>query len=437
MVGLGVLLPRDFLERQPIRWQKSQKKRGAIHQLQRLSQRREKIVAKAMRNAERDSERHLADRQAAVEAATGSTAGASARREARVSRCTPFASRPRGLWAAELQPNQALIVTLPRGVRLRLLRASLSAASPSPKSTLVRCRVPASPAVATLCHLRGDSAIPTLEAARAGAAAMSLGDAAVASRPLRTEFSWLDGRCALAAEGSSAVHLIGHFFKDRRALRDDRTRSAKAARDTSHSTQQAIADQRTADPVTSAQAPPSRSGSAPAAASVSDGAAARVDRPPVPPARVPTAQPAGVAAATTAISRSAAPSAGIAAAPPSGMMEHPNGLKFVDVVEGTGRAAARGDRLAVKYEGMTARRPGEWHTFDDNRGKLMHFVLGMGEVIRGWDQGLIGMRRGGTRRLVVPAHLGYGARGAGAKIAPDATLVFQVRLMNVQPAAPG
>lgn len=407
MVGLGVLLPRDFLERQPIRWQKSQRKRGAIHQLQRLNQRREKIAAKAMRNAARDSERHLADRQAAVESATGAAAGAAARREARVSRCTPFAARPRGLWAAELQPNQALIVTLPRGVRLRLLRASLSAASPSPKPTLVRCRVPASPAVATLCHLRGDSAIPNPEAARA---AVSFGDHASASRPLCIEFSWLDGRCALAAEGVSAVHLIGHFSKDRRALQDDRNQSTKATRATARPAKAESGDQRLAAPAPGAPAPTSRGEAAPAAASVSGGTAALVGQASPPPA-------------------------GMVAAPPSGMVGHPSGLKWLDVVAGTGRAAARGDRLAVKYEGMTARRPGEWHTFDDNRGKLMHFVLGMGEVIRGWDLGLVGMRRGGTRRLVVPSQLGYGARGAGAKIAPDATLVFQVRLMNVQPAA--
>jgi len=158
MVGLGVLLPRDFLERQPIRWQKSQKKRGAIHQLQRLNQKREKLEAKAMRNAERDEKRFLAERAARNEAATGVVTDKAVRQAALVSRCTPFASRSSGVWAAELQPNKALVVTFPRGVRLRLLRASLAADTPLPKPTCVRCRVQASPTVTTLCQLRGEAA---------------------------------------------------------------------------------------------------------------------------------------------------------------------------------------------------------------------------------------------------------------------------------------
>ena len=69
--------------------------------------------------------------------------------------------------------------------------------------------------------------------------------------------------------------------------------------------------------------------------------------------------------------------------------------------------------------------------FDDNRGKNFHFTLGDGDVIRGWDLGLVGMKLGGTRRIIIPASLGYGTRGSGP-ILPDATLMFEVHLDNVQ-----
>jgi len=81
---------------------------------------------------------------------------------------------------------------------------------------------------------------------------------------------------------------------------------------------------------------------------------------------------------------------------------------------------------------MASHGPGDWRVFDDNKGRQFHFTLGRGEVLAGWDAGLLGMRCGGTRRLIVPPSLGYGARGAGP-VPPEATLVFEVRLLNVQP----
>ena len=87
--------------------------------------------------------------------------------------------------------------------------------------------------------------------------------------------------------------------------------------------------------------------------------------------------------------------------------------------------------VAPAYLEPTAESPCCVVQFDDNRGKNFHFALGEGSVIRGWDQGLVGMKCGGTRRLIVPPALGYGARGTGP-ILPNATLVFEVHLDNVQ-----
>ena len=90
-----------------------------------------------------------------------------------------------------------------------------------------------------------------------------------------------------------------------------------------------------------------------------------------------------------------------------------------------------GDLLTVKYSGQTNDADGEFFMFDDNRGRPMQFTLGAGEVVRGWDRGMVGMRVGGIRRLVIPPMLGYGARGAGV-IPPNAMLVFECEVVNVQ-----
>ena len=95
-----------------------------------------------------------------------------------------------------------------------------------------------------------------------------------------------------------------------------------------------------------------------------------------------------------------------------------------------GQRAARGNKLTVKYVGLAPGSGGEFRQFDSNGGKSFSFTLGDGEVIRGWDAGLLGMRQGGTRRLVVPPELGYGERGAGP-VPPRATLIFEIDLLNV------
>ena len=118
------------------------------------------------------------------------------------------------------------------------------------------------------------------------------------------------------------------------------------------------------------------------------------------------------------------------------MITTPSGLQFQDTVEGSGETATAGRRVRVHYTGWLhdASAPeGRGRKFDSSkdRGSPFSFHLGAGEVIRGWDEGVQGMKVGGTRVLVIPAALGYGARGAGGVIPPNATLVFEVDLLGV------
>ena len=106
-----------------------------------------------------------------------------------------------------------------------------------------------------------------------------------------------------------------------------------------------------------------------------------------------------------------------------------SGLIYDDVTEGQGEVAKAGQRVTVHYTG--------WLTngtkFDSSKDRNDPFVfsLGAGQVIRGWDEGVQGMKIGGVRKLTIPADLGYGARGAGGVIPPNATLVFEVELLGV------
>jgi peptidylprolyl isomerase len=111
--------------------------------------------------------------------------------------------------------------------------------------------------------------------------------------------------------------------------------------------------------------------------------------------------------------------------------EPPADLVIVDEVVGEGQPAVPGATVVVHYAGVS------WSTgaeFDAswNRGLPFDFQLGVGQVIAGWDQGVVGMRIGGRRRLTIPPHLGYGARGAGGVIGPNETLVFVVDLLGVR-----
>ncbi len=109
-----------------------------------------------------------------------------------------------------------------------------------------------------------------------------------------------------------------------------------------------------------------------------------------------------------------------------------SGLQYEDKVLGTGEAAQSGQRVTVHYTGWLYQDGEAGEKFDSSkdRGEPFEFPLGAGHVIRGWDEGVQGMSVGGTRRLVIPPELGYGARGAGGVIPPNATLLFEVDFLG-------
>ena len=110
-------------------------------------------------------------------------------------------------------------------------------------------------------------------------------------------------------------------------------------------------------------------------------------------------------------------------------IQYDNGLIVQDIVVGTGKTAANGDTLSAHYIGKLENGT----VFDESydRGQPLQFVLGAGELIKGWDIGLGGMKEGGKRKLIIPPELGYGARGAGNAIPPNATLLFEIELVSV------
>jgi FKBP-type peptidyl-prolyl cis-trans isomerase FkpA len=111
----------------------------------------------------------------------------------------------------------------------------------------------------------------------------------------------------------------------------------------------------------------------------------------------------------------------------------PSGLQYQDTVEGAGEVATKGADVSVHYTGWLYDNGEKGAKFDSSkdRGTPFGFPLGAGHVIRGWDEGVQGMKVGGTRVLVIPPELGYGARGAGGVIPPNATLMFEVELLGV------
>jgi len=106
----------------------------------------------------------------------------------------------------------------------------------------------------------------------------------------------------------------------------------------------------------------------------------------------------------------------------------PSGLRITDVEVGTGAEAIAGQSVTVNYRGSLT----SGKEFDSSYGRgPFSFRLGGGQVIQGWDEGVAGMKVGGKRKLVIPPDLGYGSRGAGGVIPPDATLIFEVELLKV------
>lgn len=106
-----------------------------------------------------------------------------------------------------------------------------------------------------------------------------------------------------------------------------------------------------------------------------------------------------------------------------------SGLKYVDETVGDGASPNKGDMVSVHYTGFLT----DGTKFDSSvdRGQPFQFKIGVGQVIKGWDEGVMSMNIGGKRKLIVPPELGYGARGAGGVIPPNATLVFDVELLGI------
>ena len=105
-------------------------------------------------------------------------------------------------------------------------------------------------------------------------------------------------------------------------------------------------------------------------------------------------------------------------------------LKITDMILGSGKETTKGALLIVQYEGFLE----DGTKFDSSldRGRPFQFVFGTGRVIKGWDMGLVGMREGGKRHLVVPSHLAYGERQIGTLIKPHSNLIFTVELLEVR-----
>ena len=107
-----------------------------------------------------------------------------------------------------------------------------------------------------------------------------------------------------------------------------------------------------------------------------------------------------------------------------------SGLQYEDLTVGTGESPKKGDTVSVHYTGTLTN--GKKFDSSRDRGQPFQFKIGVGQVIKGWDEGVMTMKVGGRRKLIIPPELGYGARGAGGVIPPNATLVFDVELLGVK-----
>ena len=117
-----------------------------------------------------------------------------------------------------------------------------------------------------------------------------------------------------------------------------------------------------------------------------------------------------------------------------GPVTTPSGLKITDSKEGTGPSPKTGQTCVMHYTGWLYENGSKGKKFDSSvdRGQPFEFPIGTGRVIKGWDEGVATMKVGGKRTLIIPPDLGYGARGAGGVIPPNATLLFEVELLGVK-----
>jgi peptidylprolyl isomerase len=144
------------------------------------------------------------------------------------------------------------------------------------------------------------------------------------------------------------------------------------------------------------------------------------DTSPVVPTPVPTIAPTSSSAGTAGSEESVVTTA--------------SGLQYIEIAPGSGEAPNKGDVVSVHYRGTLD----DGTVFDNSydRGQPIQFALGRAMVIAGWDEGIAMMRQGGKAKLIIPPSLGYGAAGAGGVIPPNATLTFEVELVNIQPGPP-
>lgn len=153
--------------------------------------------------------------------------------------------------------------------------------------------------------------------------------------------------------------------------------------------------------------------------------------------RIISQQPTKTAVHVTTTPATPTPSAGPATPPPlAGTSITPvtlaGGLEYADVKVGTGKAAQTGSSVSVEYTGWLASNGQKFDSSYDHGGQPFTLTLGQHQVIPGWEEGLVGMKAGGTRRLLIPPALGYGSAGSGSAIPPNATLIFDVTVLSVQ-----
>lgn len=309
MKTLGPLLPRDFLERQPERWKRSQRKRGALKVLKRMQAKREKLEEKTMRNVRNDAavgaQPKLAKKSSPPQAPKDAMAVV-----ARKSSSTGFGPLARGFWGAHLMPNEPLVVSIPEGAHLRLFHAALSSDVPLSESsvfaiTAVRCRTPATKIPTTLCYLQHALPDPNVSASHVLTNHLD-------SAQLQLVFTQArDGRCAIAAEGPHSVHLLGMYSRDRN-VHFDAMAEGKAA----------VASE--------------PKGSLPEGAAI---------------------LPTNVRGKSESNANSKPVGHGKQEAE---IHQVGDGLKVVDTVLGRGRSARRGNKLSVRYTGLTTDAQGKW-----------------------------------------------------------------------------
>lgn len=154
--------------------------------------------------------------------------------------------------------------------------------------------------------------------------------------------------------------------------------------------------------------------------------------------QAPASEAAGTAAPSTAspeaaATASAAPASGSPSAKSAGgkTVTLPDGLKYTDIVEGTGPSPKPGDSVTVQYTGTLTNGTKFDSSYD--HGTPFTFTIGVGQVIKGWDEGVMTMKKGGKRHLEIPPNLAYGNRAVGGVIPANSTLLFDVELVDVKP----